>query len=138
MTADSKSTVSLDFDDKVAGAVLGAAIGDAMGHPTEFCSMDEIRDRYGPHGVQGFELFWEKGGRHYLCLIWNMLPNSRIDGVDIPRQIIDGPARTITLRFSDAVAGLRNLRTGRDLGAGTDFDDTWLPCEANVYEVELR
>jgi ADP-ribosylglycohydrolase len=38
----------------IAGAVLGAAIGDAMGAPTEFLDMDQIRRRFGPDGVQGF------------------------------------------------------------------------------------
>lgn len=48
----------------LVGAVLGAAIGDAMGHPTEFLSLDAIRAKYGPSGVQGFELFWTgEGGR---------------------------------------------------------------------------
>ncbi len=48
-----------------AGAVMGAAIGDAMGHPTEFMSMAAIRSKYGPEGVTGFELFWDKGGKHF-------------------------------------------------------------------------
>lgn len=82
-------------------------------------------------------LFWQKDGRQYLCLIWNALSRSRIDGVDVDRSVIDGPARAITIRFSAEIGGLRNLRTGKDLGAGTDFEDTWLPCEANVYEVEV-
>lgn len=47
------------------GAVLGAAIGDAMGHPTEFMGMDSIRARYGPHGVTGFELYWEREGQRF-------------------------------------------------------------------------
>ena len=41
------------------GVVLGAAIGDAMGHPTEFMSMAGIHARFGSQGVQGFELHWE-------------------------------------------------------------------------------
>lgn len=45
------------------GCVLGAAIGDAMGHPTEFLGMSEIHRRYGPTGVTGFELYWERGGK---------------------------------------------------------------------------
>ena len=44
------------------GAVLGAAIGDAMGHPVEFMSLREIRERFGATGVQGFELFWQRDG----------------------------------------------------------------------------
>ena len=47
------------------GAVLAAAIGDAMGHPTEFLSVQGIRAQYGPRGVQGFELYWERGGKRF-------------------------------------------------------------------------
>ena len=40
---------------KVTGAILAAAIGDALGAPTEFMSMAAIHDRFGPTGVTGFE-----------------------------------------------------------------------------------
>jgi ADP-ribosylglycohydrolase len=50
---------------RFAGAILGAAIGDAIGHPTEFLSTEEIRRRWGPTGVSGYELFWESDGRRY-------------------------------------------------------------------------
>jgi ADP-ribosylglycohydrolase len=46
------------FSQQILGAVLGAAIGDAMGHPTEFLSMESIYSRFGAHGVQNFELYW--------------------------------------------------------------------------------
>ncbi len=49
----------------VVGCVLGAAIGDAMGHPTEFMSMSQIELRYGSDGVRGFELYWERGGQRF-------------------------------------------------------------------------
>jgi ADP-ribosylglycohydrolase/protein-tyrosine phosphatase len=49
--------------DRVAGAVLAAAIGDALGHPTEFLTMEAIHTRFGPEGVRGFELFLDLGGR---------------------------------------------------------------------------
>ena len=49
--------------DRVAGAVLAAAIGDALGHPTEFLSTEAIHARFGPEGVRGFELFLDEGGR---------------------------------------------------------------------------
>lgn len=48
-----------------AGAVLGAAIGDAMGHPTEFMTLDAIRAKWPPAGVTGLELYWERGGRRF-------------------------------------------------------------------------
>lgn len=47
------------------GCVLGAAIGDAMGHPTEFLDLESIRSRYGPQGVTGFVLYREEGGRRF-------------------------------------------------------------------------
>jgi Beta-galactosidase/Beta-galactosidase trimerisation domain len=80
-------------------------------------------------------LWWERDGRRYLCLMWNALPNARIDGVGISLSVIGGPARTIILRFAEPVRGLRNLRSGQALGDGSEFTDTWLPCEANLYEV---
>ena len=49
----------------VIGCVLGAAIGDAMGHPTEFLSMSAIRERWGAAGVSGFELYWEHDGKRF-------------------------------------------------------------------------
>jgi ADP-ribosylglycohydrolase len=52
-----------DFESRVAGAVLGAAIGDALGHPTEFLDSRSIATRFGPAGVTGFELWWERDGR---------------------------------------------------------------------------
>lgn len=51
---------------RVLGAVLGAAVGDALGHPTEFLpSYAAIRQRYGPAGVTGFELWWERDGERF-------------------------------------------------------------------------
>ncbi|UJR80645.1 ADP-ribosylglycohydrolase family protein [Sandaracinus amylolyticus] len=49
----------------IAGSVLGAAIGDAMGHPTEFMSLEAIRRKWPPHGVTTFELYWERGGKRF-------------------------------------------------------------------------
>ena len=52
--------------DRVMGAVLGAAVGDALGHPTEFLnSMEAIRQKFGPRGVVGYALYWEEGGRRF-------------------------------------------------------------------------
>ena len=51
---------------RFAGAILGAAIGDAMGHPTEFVSsVAAIRDAFGPDGVTGFALYWEHDGQRF-------------------------------------------------------------------------
>jgi ADP-ribosylglycohydrolase len=51
---------------RVAAAVLGAAIGDAVGHPTEFVgSFGAIFARWPPEGVTGFELYWTRDGRRF-------------------------------------------------------------------------
>lgn len=50
---------------RILGLVLGAAVGDALGHPTEFLSHQAIRRQYGPFGVTGFELWWERDGRRF-------------------------------------------------------------------------
>jgi ADP-ribosylglycohydrolase len=43
------------LEDKVQGCILGLAIGDALGYPTEFMSLSQIHEQYGPNGVQDFE-----------------------------------------------------------------------------------
>ena len=51
---------------RLAGAVIGGAIGDAMGHPTEFISSFEaIKKAYGPKGVTKYELFWHEGDESF-------------------------------------------------------------------------
>lgn len=47
--------------DRARGCLLGLAVGDALGHPTEFVpSLAAIRSRWGPQGVTDFE----PAGRH--------------------------------------------------------------------------
>jgi ADP-ribosylglycohydrolase len=54
-----------DRRDRIAGAILAAAIGDALGHPTEFMSMPDIIDTFGPAGVVGFEKWWTRVGHRF-------------------------------------------------------------------------
>lgn len=51
--------------DRLAGAVLGAAVGDAIGHPVEFDSLAAIRATHGPRGVEGYALWWERDGARF-------------------------------------------------------------------------
>lgn len=51
--------------DRARGCVLGAAIGDALGHPVEFLSMRALHARFGPRGVQDYALFWERDGTRF-------------------------------------------------------------------------
>lgn len=51
----------MDALGRFRGAILGLAVGDALGHPTEFISnLGSIRARWPPYGVTGFEA----AGRH--------------------------------------------------------------------------
>lgn len=53
------------LEETFVGSVLGAAIGDAMGHPTEFMSLGQIEHRFGAGGVKTFELYWEREGKRF-------------------------------------------------------------------------
>ena len=37
---------------KARGLIFGLAIGDALGYPTEFMSLNQIKDKFGPNGIQ--------------------------------------------------------------------------------------
>ncbi len=38
--------------DQARGVLFGLAVGDALGRPTEFLSLEAVKARYGPHGIQ--------------------------------------------------------------------------------------
>lgn len=40
--------------DRYRGALLGGAVGDALGWPIEFLKLEQIRDRFGPDGLTDF------------------------------------------------------------------------------------
>ena len=48
--------------DRVRGCLLGGAVGDALGTLVEFLSLDEIRQRFGPQGVTGYEPAYGRRG----------------------------------------------------------------------------
>ena len=43
-------------ESRVRGCLLGLAVGDAMGHPIDKKSWDEIAESYGPNGLLGYDL----------------------------------------------------------------------------------
>ncbi len=88
---------------QLVGAVLGGAIGDAMGHPTEFLAMEGIRDRYGAKGVTKFELYWDRGGSRFAPYtddtqmaeaVLRALLEARTNGADL-----DGTMKAMAVRF---------------------------------------
>ncbi|MFW5418559.1 ADP-ribosylglycohydrolase family protein [Nocardiopsis sp. CNT-189] len=48
--------------DRVAGCLLGGAIGDALGAPLEAMALAEIRERYGPEGLTDRTLIEQSSG----------------------------------------------------------------------------
>ncbi|MFC9910116.1 ADP-ribosylglycohydrolase family protein [Streptomyces sp. NPDC127197] len=50
-----KSTLEAQavYRSRVRGCLLGGAVGDALGYPVEFSSLDRIRQDHGPRGVSG-------------------------------------------------------------------------------------
>ena len=44
------------------GCLLGGAVGDALGAPVEFMKLSEIRERFGPEGIQGYEIAYGRRG----------------------------------------------------------------------------
>ena len=40
--------------DRIAGCLLGGAVGDALGAPIEFLRLSEIRERFGPEGLTDY------------------------------------------------------------------------------------
>lgn len=48
-------------DDRFLGSILAGAVGDALGAPVEFLTIETIRRQFGPDGTTGYEV--EYGGR---------------------------------------------------------------------------
>jgi len=40
--------------DRIAGCLFGGAVGDALGAPVEFMSLERIREAFGPQGIQEY------------------------------------------------------------------------------------
>ena len=46
---------NINKSDKIKGCLIGGAIGDALGYPIEFMSIEQIRYKYGPNGLKKYE-----------------------------------------------------------------------------------
>lgn len=44
-----------DFVDRVLGCLVGGAMGDALGAPVEFLSIEQIQEKYGKDGIQNYD-----------------------------------------------------------------------------------
>lgn len=45
----------MDLLDRYRGCLMGGAVGDALGYPVEFLTLDQIRAKYGPAGITGLD-----------------------------------------------------------------------------------
>jgi ADP-ribosylglycohydrolase len=127
---------------RLAGAVLGGAIGDAMGHPTEFIrSFEKIRERFGPSGVTGYELTWERDGKRVApytddtqmaecvlrSLLWGREREADLDATmrDMAQRFVEwskNPQGGHRAPGNACLAGCRNLERGvswREAGGPT-------------------
>lgn len=52
----------LSVVDRFRGCLLGGAVGDALGAPVEFLSLDEIKRRYGDSGITVFDTAYGRRG----------------------------------------------------------------------------
>lgn len=43
-----------DLADRIRGCLIGGAVGDALGAPVEFASLEQILGAYGSHGVRDY------------------------------------------------------------------------------------
>lgn len=60
--ARARSVRGVPQADRVRACLLGGAVGDALGAPIEFLSLEEIRRRYGPDGIQEFDVAYGRVG----------------------------------------------------------------------------
>ncbi|MEV0707968.1 ADP-ribosylglycohydrolase family protein [Nocardia aurea] len=110
--------------DRVRGALLGGAVGDALGAPIEFMDLARIRTRFGAGGTSGF-----------------------VSNRALPREVTDDTQMTLftaegLLRWrpgTDPAPALRHayvrwLRTQRRREPPPD-DDSWLAGQQFLYAV---
>jgi ADP-ribosylglycohydrolase len=46
----------IDYKDKTIGCMVGGAVGDALGYPVEFMTIDQILRKYGDKGITRYQL----------------------------------------------------------------------------------
>lgn len=142
---------------RIAGAIFGGAVGDAMGHPTEFVgSFEAIRARWPPDGVTGFEKYWERGGQRFApytddtdmgLVVLRSLLAAREDGLDL-----DGTMTSMAAAFIEwshqpdlgsrapgnaCLAGCHRLESGAHWAEGGTPDSGGCGSIMRVYPFAL-
>ena len=71
---------------RTVGCMLGGAVGDSLGAPVEFLSLDQIRRRHGGFGTTQFEEAYGRKG----AITDDNYHNSNRDSECIPRRLPRG------------------------------------------------
>jgi hypothetical protein len=107
--------------------LVASLLADAGLHPRVSFSVGGERARM----TEG--IFWKNGDRMTLCVVQNLDRRATIDSFGTTQGGTGDQAVTLKLGFTQPVKGLTNERTGKVLGDGREFEDAYLPWEANVY-----
>ena len=117
-----------DFRSRVRGALLGAAVGDALGAPVDRLGVDAIRQAHGPEGVVDLAPAY---GRRGAVTHHTQLTLFTVDG------LIRAQVRRDTGAWHPPTdlhrAYLRWAATQRDWGPDLRKDDGWLVREEWLY-----
>lgn len=78
-------------------------------------------------------IFWKNADRMTLCVVQNLDRRANIDGFGTTQGGVDDAKVVLKMTFAVPVRKMTNVRTGRLLGDGREFEDDYTPWEANVY-----
>jgi ADP-ribosylglycohydrolase len=62
MSTDKPTPTEVNLRSRFRGCLLGGAIGDALGAPVEFSTIESIRAQYGPEGITDFDVAYGRRG----------------------------------------------------------------------------
>ncbi|MFR9729386.1 ADP-ribosylglycohydrolase family protein [Saccharopolyspora sp. MS10] len=124
--------------DRFLGAVLGCAIGEALGTPIAGDSWDEIQDRHGPHGLRNYVPAGHPAGRlgsDTQLLLFSLEGTIRA-GVARREAEIDDPSRHIQHAYQRWLH-TQHLSWGRAAGEflkKTPAPDGWLVGHRALFQ----
>jgi ADP-ribosylglycohydrolase len=87
------------WPDRVAGCLIGQAVGDALGLGAEFMSRRQVASRYGREGLRRYDQItygrgskwqpgdWSDDTDQLLCILDSLLERNGVDSADMARRI---------------------------------------------------
>lgn len=83
-------------------------------------------------------IFWKNGDRMTLCVVKNLDRRASINEFGETDEDAGPGAVKLKLKFTQPVKALKNERTGKLLGAGLEFEDDFVPWQANIYTLSTK